>query len=274
MKVDAGALEVACRLAREAGARIMERYGSTASETKHGGSPVTAADKEANRLIVAGLRDAFPDDAILAEESADTSARLEHDRVWIVDPLDGTKEFLAGNGEFAVMIGLAVRGEPVLGVVYLPDGDRLYHASAGEGAYLSVGGAPAARLVREPTPKPPRMVASRSHRDQKIERIRSLLGVEVIDRSGSVGVKVGVVAEGRSDLYVHPVPYLCEWDTCAPEIIARESGATVTDCLGEPLRYNKRDPTQPHGILVTAPGLGEPALEAVRSVYLDGSALS
>lgn len=248
----------------------MARYGDTRAETKHGGAPVTAADLEANRFIATELRRSFPGDAILAEESTDSVERLRCERVWIVDPLDGTKEFLAGNGEFAVMIGLAVHGEPVLGVVYLPDADRLYYASAGEGTYLSVQGGAATRLRHDASAIPPRMIASRSHRDAKIEQIARILDVEKIERSGSVGVKCALVAEGRFDLYVHPVSYLCEWDTCAPEVIAREAGATVTDCLGEPLRYNKPTPTQRHGMLVMAPGGDPRTLEAVRTVYLSG----
>ncbi len=113
-------LDTATHLARAAGDATMAFYGTTRSETKAGGSPVTAADHAANDVIVAGLRDAFPDDAILSEESRDDRSRLDTRRVWIVDPLDGTKEFLARNGEFSIMIGLVVDGEPVLGAVYRP----------------------------------------------------------------------------------------------------------------------------------------------------------
>lgn len=102
----------AVALAREAGAAIMSFYGRVGSVLKAGGSPVTEADHAANRVIVEGLGRAFPDDGILSEESADSAGRLQHNHVWIVDPLDGTKEFLSQNGEFAVMIGLAIRGEP------------------------------------------------------------------------------------------------------------------------------------------------------------------
>ena len=260
------ALTFARRVARRAGAAAMRHYGSDESEAKEGGSPVTAADHAANAVIVDAIREAYPDDAILSEESKDSPDRLSESRVWIVDPLDGTREFLARNGEFAIMIGLAVDGQPVLGVVYMPDGDRLYSAARGLGATVEaeheVQG-----LRTDHSHWPPRMVGSRSHADELTLRIRDELGVTDVAPSGSVGVKCALIAEGHRDLYVHPVPYLKEWDTCAPEVVLREAGGTVVDCLGEPLRYNKPDPHQPHGILACAPGVLERAKDTVRAVY-------
>lgn len=260
-------LNVAVRLAREAGAAALEHYGTLASEEKEGGSPVTAADHAANRVIVAGLREAFPDDAILSEESRDDRTRLDARRVWIVDPLDGTKEFLARNGEFSIMIGLVRDGEPVLGVVYLPDGDALYRAAAGQGALVERAGSTDALQSTVADPSSLRMVGSRSHGDPMIDRVRDELRVTDVRPSGSVGIKCALIAEGERDLYVHPVPYLKEWDTCAPEVILREAGGTVTDCLGGRLEYNKEDTRQPRGILATAPGIHEHVLEVVRGVF-------
>lgn len=260
-------LETAVALAREAGAAALTFYGTNESETKTGGSPVTAADHASNRVIVAGLARAFPADGILSEESADSPDRLERERTWIVDPLDGTKEFLARNGEFSVMIGLAVRGEAVLGVVYLPDGDVLFGAVAGKGAWVERDGV-RKRLRRDDSPiASPRLVGSRSHADPLTDEIVRALGITDIAPCGSVGVKCSRIAEDRRDLYLHPVPYLKEWDTCAPEVIAREAGARVTDCLGKPLRYNKPDPVQPYGILVQAPGCGESVERTVREIF-------
>jgi 3'(2'), 5'-bisphosphate nucleotidase len=262
----AGELDAAVRLAREAGGAAMAFYGRARAETKSGGSPVTEADHAANDVIVAGLRAAFPGDSILSEESRDDRSRLESRRVWIVDPLDGTKEFLAENGEFSIMIGLVEAGEPVLGVVYRPDGDLLYRAAAGEGARVEWSGTEAPLEPAAPSGAL-RMVGSRSHSDPLIEAMREALGVTDVAPSGSVGVKCALIAEGRRDLYVHPVPYLKEWDTCAPEVILREAGGTVTDCRGERLRYNKEDPRQPHGILATAPGAHDRVLEVIRPLY-------
>ena len=264
-------LDAAVRLAREAGGAALGHYGTATARSKEGGSPVTEADHAANRVIVAGLRGAFPEDAILSEESRDDRSRLDARRVWIVDPLDGTKEFLAENGEFSVMIGLVEDGEPVLGVVYRPDGDVLYRAARDAGAFVERGGR-TARLAPPPAEAGAlRMVGSRSHGDPLIDRIRDALGVQDVRPSGSVGLKCALIAEGERDLYVHPVPYLKEWDTCAPEVILREAGGDVTDCLGGRLEYNKADPRQPHGILATAPGVHDGVLEAVRPLYGDGA---
>ncbi|HEX7048682.1 MAG TPA: 3'(2'),5'-bisphosphate nucleotidase CysQ [Longimicrobiales bacterium] len=260
-------LRVAARLARMGGLAAVRYYGSVTADYKDGGSPVTAADHAANRIIVQGLREAFPDDAILSEESRDSDERLDAERVWIVDPLDGTKEFLAQNGEFAIMIGLAVRGVAVLGAVYLPDGDTLYGAAPGIGAFVERKGT-RAPLRRDPAGTGPlRLVGSRSHADPRLTAIQEALGITDVLPCGSVGVKCARILDGLRDLYIHPVPYLKEWDTCAPEAILREAGGSVTDCLGEPLRYNKPDPVQPHGIIACAPGVLTLVLEAVRRVY-------
>jgi len=265
-------LQFARRVAREAGAAAMAHYGTAESEAKAGGSPVTAADHAANRVIVGAIRREFRGDAILSEESVDSPARLSARRVWIVDPLDGTKEFLAQNGEFAIMIGLAIGGDPVLGVVYMPDGDRMYSAARGAGAWLEQGGE-TRELTRSPAdPGKLRMVGSRSHGDPLIDRMVRSLGVTDVKPSGSVGVKCALIAEGDRDLYVHPVPYLKEWDTCAPEVLVREVGGSVTDCWGSPLRYNKPDPRQPHGIVACAPGVIDAVLRRVTPLYRDANA--
>jgi 3'(2'), 5'-bisphosphate nucleotidase len=260
-------LDITAGIARRAGDAALAHYGTVTAEEKAGGSPVTAADHAANAVILEALREAFPGEAILSEESRDDRSRLDASRVWVVDPLDGTKEFLAENGEFSVMIGLVENGTPVLGVVYRPDGDTLYRACDGEGAYVERSG----RTDRlEPKPADAgalRMVGSRSHGDPLIDRMRDALGISDVRPSGSVGIKCALIAEGQRDLYVHPVPYLKEWDTCAPEIILREAGGEVTDCLGSPLRYNKEDTRQPHGILATGPGAHAHVLGVVRPIY-------
>ena len=259
-------------LARVAGAAVMELYGLTESVAKADDSPVTVADRAANRAIVGGLRESFPGDAILSEESRDSADRLDARRVWIVDPLDGTKEFLARNGEFSIMIGMVEEGEAVLGAVYLPDGDVLFSAARGEGAWVTRAGE-RRRLECGPVDAAAiRLVGSRSHGEPLLDEIQADLGITDVQPCGSVGVKCSRIAEGRRDLYVHPVPYLKEWDTCAPEVVLREAGGWVSDCLGEPLRYNKPDPRQPHGILAAGAGLGPRAVEVVRRLYSPAAA--
>lgn len=251
-------------LARAAGQAAMAHYGLTSSRAKADLSPVTAADLAANAVIVAGLQEMFPGDAILSEESADDLRRLHSERVWIVDPLDGTKEFLSQNGEFSVMIGLAEAGEPNFGVVYAPALGALYSAVRGQGAWVERAGR------RTPLTCSPsvadaglRLVGSRSHAEPIVDEIRARLGVTDVRACGSVGLKCALIAEGERDLYIHPVPYLREWDTCAPEIILREAGGRVSDCSGTSLRYNKERAVQPNGILASGPGCPVAALGEV-----------
>jgi len=260
-------LAVACAAARAGGQAAMRYYGNARAELKEGGSPVTQADHAANRVVVRALRAAFPGDAILSEESADSPERLAAERVWIVDPLDGTKEFLARNGEFAVMIGLAVEGRAVLGAVYQPADDALFAGADGAGATLSRGGGMVDLRCGAPGEEGLRLVGSRSHPDPLLACMQAALGITDVRPSGSVGVKCGLIAQGERDLYVHPVPYLREWDTCAPEAILRAAGGAVADCRGEPLRYNKPEPRQPHGIVACGPGLMDGVLSIIRPVY-------
>jgi 3'(2'), 5'-bisphosphate nucleotidase len=264
-------LEVATSLARRAGDAAMHHYGTATPTAKADASPVTAADHAANDLIVQGLRRHFPEDAILSEESTDSGSRLSATRVWIVDPLDGTKEFLAGNGEFAIMIGLAIDGRAELGVVYLPAADVLYGAAKGEGAWVEEVAGERRPLHRSTaSPGSIRLVISRSHPDPLVDVLRRKLHIDDVLRSGSVGVKCAHIAADRRDLYLHPVSYLKEWDTCAPDAILREAGGTVTDCVGEPLRYNKPDPRHPHGILACAPGIAGQVLDTWLAMYPPG----
>src|SRR5437660_2181896 len=144
-------IEVATELARAAGAILLKHYNSPfLVEQKINAldemEEVTAADREANDLIVERLAAEFPDDGILAEESKDTERRLEKDRVWLIDPMDGTKNFVQRDGDFAVQIGLAINGESVAGVVYQPVRDVLYRAARGDGSWIEVKDKPAARM--------------------------------------------------------------------------------------------------------------------------------
>ncbi len=250
-------LSVALQLAREAGASLLEHYGKTLRvEYKSDGideEPVTQADRAANELIVKRLREEFPLDGILAEESADTSARLQKQRVWIIDPLDGTSGFIARNGDFAVQIGLALEGESVLGVVYQPLPDVLHWAVRGRGAWIKRAGFEnmKARVSEELDIKRMRLAASRTHRSPRMDRVVRALGVREEVRRGSVGVKVGLIVEQQCDLYVHLSGRTKQWDTCAPEIILTEAGGHFTDLFGRPLEYNKTDLQNHNGIVAT-----------------------
>src|SRR6266550_7114199 len=156
-------IEVASELARQAGAVLLEHYYSPfLVEQKVNAldelEEVTAADREANELIVTRLQDEFPGDGILAEESTDSEHRLEKDRVWLIDPMDGTKNFIARDGDFAVQIGLSLGGESILGVVYQPTRKVLYRAIRGGGAWIEDEDKPAARMSVSNQTKPGEMI--------------------------------------------------------------------------------------------------------------------
>jgi 3'(2'), 5'-bisphosphate nucleotidase len=260
-------LAFAGQVARQAGERILRHYGATGHDTKVGGSPVTAADLAANEWIVSEIQRVWPGEPILAEESADSEDRQRSDRVWVVDPLDGTREFLAQNGEFSVMVGFVSGGRPQVGVVYVPVRGLLYSAAEGEGAWAEeAGGRRRLRCVRARLDGL-RLVGSRSHPDLTLEAMRERLAIQDVKPSGSVGIKCALIAEGDRDLYVHPVSHLMEWDTCAAETLLREAGGKVTDCRGAPLVYNKPDPSQPHGIVACVAEIHADIMARIGPVY-------
>ena len=251
-------IQVATELARTAGAVLLEHYYSPfLVEQKINAmdefEEVTAADRAANELIVTRLQQEFPDDGILAEESIDSDHRLGKDRVWLIDPMDGTKNFIARDGDFAVQIGLAVGGESVVGVVYQPVRGVLYRAARGRGAWMEAEDKPATRMSVSKQTKLREMVlaSSRSHRGPRMDRVVSAFGFKNEMRRGSVGVKVGLIAEQLADLYLHLSPSTKQWDTCGPEAILAEAGGRLTDLFGQPLRYNGRRIDNRNGIVAT-----------------------
>lgn len=261
-------LQVAVELARAAGAVLLEHYYSPfLVEQKINAldelEEVTAADREANELIVGRLQAEFPEDGILAEESTDTDRRLEKDRVWLIDPMDGTKNFIARDGDFAVQIGLAIGGESILGVVYQPTRKVLYRAVRGGGAWIEDEDNAAARMSVSKQTKPAEMVlaSSRSHRSPRMEQVVNAFGFKKEMRRGSVGVKVGLIAEQQADLYLHLSPSTKQWDTCGPEAILAEAGGRLTDLFGLPLRYNGVRIDNQNGIVATNGAAHEMVIE-------------
>lgn len=243
-------LPIVEQLVREAGVLVREFYDTGVDVAwKAGNEPVTAADHAANRHLVAGLQRAFPSDGILSEEAHDDLGRRERRRVWIVDPLDGTREFINRIDEFSIMVGLAIEGVAALGVVYQPVADLLYRGAPGLLAEMVQNGVVqplAVSHVADSTQM--RLVASRSHRDPLVNAVRGQLGITQDQPSGSVGLKVGLLASGLCDLYIHPAPGLKEWDTCAPDAILRAAGGAIGDVWGRPLRYNQVDVRQRQGL--------------------------
>jgi 3'(2'), 5'-bisphosphate nucleotidase len=248
-------------LARRAGEAALTYYGKPlrVEHKDEFNEPVTQADRAVNELIVRHLRERFPADGILAEESVDTDRRLDRARVWMIDPVDGTKGFIAGTGDFAVQIGLAVEGRAVLGVLYAPATDVLYWAARGHGAYVlrptseADHSAKAERLsvTEETEPTRMRIAESRSHRGPRMEELVRALGVRAEVRSHSVGIKVGLLVERQADLYIHLSPKTKQWDTCAPEAVLAEAGGRMTDLWGDPLLYNTPDVLNRNGLVAS-----------------------
>jgi len=248
-------LDTASRLAREAGALLLQVYATDfAVEDKPGDEgPVTEADRRANAFLLEALRRHFPGDGVVAEETQDTSDARRFARCWYVDPMDGTQEFVRRNGEFAVHIGLAVAGEARLGVVYRPVGDRLYAGVVGEGCWLEAEGARRQLRVAGQGAEPPRLVVSRSHRSASSVVLRERLGVGAVRECGSVGLKCGLIAEDASDVYVHTSAKSYRWDACAPEAVLRAAGGVFTDLAGVPYRYDGSELQNLRGLLAGAP---------------------
>ncbi len=252
-------LETAITLARVAGKSILKHYAAGfVTEEKLGADnrtePVTVADRDASRIIVDGLGLAFPDDGILSEEEIDDlDRRLSKQRVWIIDPIDGTSGFVKHDGDFAVQIGLAENGVAVLGVVLTPVNDLLSYAVKGKGSFVvRNGGEPERVNVSAKTRFTDMILAmSRNHPSPRMGRIIEHFGFTEIAKRGSVGLKVGLIAERTCDIYIHPSPRTKLWDTCAPQIILEEAGGRFTDLFGLEMRYDGADLQNRNGILAT-----------------------
>jgi 3'(2'), 5'-bisphosphate nucleotidase len=232
----------AIELARAAGdlVRGLQR-GELGVEMKPGDEPVSVADRRASELIVAGLAASFPADPVISEELPPAPGAFGASRLWLVDPIDGTKDFIRGEDGYSVMIGLVSGGRPALGVVYQPAVDRMFYATP-EGAWVAAaaaaGGAVSPLAVSAvASAGEARLVSSRSHRSPDIDRVKAQLGIDDEQTVGSVGVKLCLIAMGVRDLYLNPQTKTKAWDTCAPEAILVRAGGRLTDLRGAPIEY-------------------------------------
>lgn len=269
---------LAVAIAREAGRILLDIYATDFSvdwKGKGQTDPVTEADRRANALIVARLHEAFPDDGIIAEESENAPSSLNRKRIWYVDPLDGTKEFVAKNGEFSVMIGLAVDGRAQLGVVLQPSEDLLYAGIVGQGAWMEQRGERRALAVSEHAdPSALAVIVSRSHRPRATDALMKRLGIKRESVSGSVGLKVGQIAQRNADLYVHMSDKSSAWDTCAPEALLIAAGGRFTDLAGDAIVYGVADLRTRRGILACNSAAFSTVLPVVRELAADSGMLS
>ncbi len=230
---------------RNAGQRILKIYEAADFEVKNkdDDSPLTAADTASHRCLMEALSQIQPNYPILSEEASDLpyQERRQWQTYWLVDPLDGTKEFIKRNGEFTVNVALIHNHEPVLGVVHVPVQDTTYFAASGLGAFKQIGEqSPQAIHVRIPAPERLVIVGSRSHQTQAFKEYLEKLNGEYELVSIGSSLKFCLVAEGKADLYPRLGP-TSEWDTAAAHCVVVQAGGHVVDLQGKPLRYNTKD---------------------------------
>lgn len=242
MKVSRELLDRVTAIALEAGDKILEIYQSDIAVTrKDDDSPLTQADLAAHHHIVAGLGALAPDIPVLSEEAADIpyATRRQWNRYWLVDPLDGTKEFIKRNGEFTVNIALIEDGRPTLGVVHGPVLRQTWIAAEGLGAWRLESGQKIAIRTRK-APARPALVVSKSHRDAALEAfLERMPEHDAVSRGSSL--KFCLVADGVADLYPRTGP-TSEWDTAAGQCVAEQAGGQVLVMPGlQPLRYNQKE---------------------------------
>ena len=236
--------ELAAHLAEEAGRLLVEQRHGTLLE---GAALGHVADKVANAFILTGLAEWRPGDAILSEESPDDRARLQAKRVWIIDPLDGTREYSEGRADWAVHVALAVEGVPKLGAVALPAQGKLFRSDR--------VAPPDFNRAR------PRMLVSRTRPPAEVGEIAALLGAEVV-AIGSAGAKAMTVVAGEADLYYHAGGQH-EWDNCAPAAVALGAGLHASRLDGSALVYNQADTRIPD-LVIARPDLAERVLAYCR----------
>jgi len=272
-------LDIARQVARLGAERISDIYQQYLSgqnidiREKSKDDPVTAADMAANQIITQRLSSIFPNHAVLTEEDPGTWGETGSEWVWMIDPLDGTRDFIKANGEFVTMVGLTRAGEPTIGVVVEPGTGLELYACKGMGAYrgwLSQGDkSTRVKMSDTADPKHLRIVVSRSHRDPKVDTFIQLLAIRDEIPSGSVGRKVAMVISGEADIYVHPSGGTKLWDTCACEAIVSEAGGVLLSGTGEPISYlrSSGDFENRYGLLVCSPNILDKVIWASKKAW-------
>jgi 3'(2'), 5'-bisphosphate nucleotidase len=254
---------------------VREVYDTPFSvEYKAPRDPVTAADRRANELICRTLSQAFPGVPVVAEESDPLSFRgyRDADRIFFVDPLDGTKEFIDRNGEFVVMVGLVEGDRATVGVVHAPAQRRLWAGVVGSGAFRCDEGGPREpiRVSTVDRLADARIVASRSHRSEALESAVAAFGARDLVMLGSAGLKGAEIASGHADIYVGPGRCGKRWDVCAIDAIVTAAGGRVSNGFGSPFDYRSNDLENRDGLVVTNGVVHDGVLERLGALGLGG----
>ena len=247
-------LEPVVALAIEAGDAILAVYATDFDvQSKSDESPLTLADLASQQRIAAGLKALTPAIPIISEEDGlpDFAQRAQWRRYWLIDPLDGTKEFVSRNGEFTVNIALIEDNRPVFGVVHVPVQEKTYLGCRGRGSELREAGRVTAITVAQRSQVPVRVVGSRSHRGSSLDTFLDKLGEHDMVPMGS-SLKFCIVAEGNADVYPRLGP-TSEWDTAAAQAVVEQAGGQVLELDGKPLFYNKKEDILNPWFVVTGP---------------------
>ncbi len=243
-------IDAVADIAAEAGTLAISRWGTGfATQNKADGSPVCAVDLEIDRFLNARLTELLPDAGWLSEETADDLRRLTHDRVWVVDPIDGTRDYIRGREGWAISIALVEAGQPVIGVLDAPARYERWRAEAGKGAWRNGERLHAADRTD--------LIGARVPADTLAKADRKTF--VAVAKPNSIALRIAMVAAGDADL-VATLRWGSEWDIAAAALIATEAGAAVSDAFGVPLAFNQRDP-KAFGVLASVPGLHAAAVE-------------
>lgn len=283
---------LAADLAESAGKMLVECRNGAAGQLLGSSALASEGDERAHRLLLDRLEEVRPEDAVLSEEGADDAQRLESSRLWVIDPLDGSRDYGFGNDEWAVHVGLVEDGQTTAGAVALPALDLLFHTGeqnpdvkaetsleVGEGEFGETSETDAvvetsARQDENPAEsdlnRRPVIVTARSRANAEGMLLAHELGADVF-ACGSAGVKAMLVVNGTADAYVHASP-LYEWDVCAPAAVAQSAGLHVSDAAGEPLVFNQARPVV-NSFVVCRPELADDILSALSNTgYFRSSA--
>ena len=261
-------LQVALEAAWKAGDLILRDYESFIPIPNAPASISTQTDRDSQEIVLRYLQEAFPDDALCAEEATPTlqSARRSGPRIWIVDPIDGTRGFAMKNGEFSVMIALVEDGQIAVGVVLEPTQNRITYATRGSGCWTRIGTSEpkACRVTDTADLHASTLVQSHSKPGIKSAPVKAIQPARVIEMY-SAGVKLALVARGEADLYVNWYPRVSDWDICAGHLLVTEAGGKVTTLAGEKIAYCKPGHAQEGGLLASNARIHEEAVRVLNA---------
>lgn len=241
------------QIVKKAGEEILKIYKTDfKTQIKEDNTPLTKADILANDLIIKNIKENFKEDGIISEEIEDKIETYSKKRIWVIDPIDGTKGFIKKNGEFSIMIGLLENFKPIFGIVFKPIENELFFAQKDKGAYLEKDDKITKLNVSKVNQlKNVTVYGNRNHPLKKETYVYDKLQIKQFKKTGSIGIKICKLAQGKSDLYLNLSNHLGKWDICGPQIILEEAGGIVFDKFGDELNYKNLNERMINGVIGT-----------------------